>query len=150
VHAPDTHVAPIGHMCPHVPQLFGSLATTAQPPPGQRIAPVPHVQTPDVHMPPVPQFRPHAPQFDVSVASIAHVVAQATKPAPHWHAPAVHVDPVGHMCEHAPQFALSVCGFTHVEPQIIIGALHGGPATQTPAVHVCVALHAVMQLPQWL
>jgi hypothetical protein len=94
--------APVGQRLPQAPQLFGSLATNAQPPLLHRTAPIPHMQFPAVHVPPAHE-RPHAPQLFGSLERSAQAVGHATSEPPQLHAPPVHVEPVGHTRSQRPQ-----------------------------------------------
>ncbi len=146
VHVPEVQVIPVPQRLPQRPQLFGSLATSAQPPPVQAIAPAPHMHMPEEHVPPA-HDRPHAPQLFASVARSAQVVAQATREPPHAHAPAVQVEPVGHARPHVPQFAPSVWRLTHTPLHGTIPPVHVS-GWQVPLVQTSVRLQPLPQRPQ--
>jgi len=121
------HVEPAPQRFPHAPQLFGSLASTAQVPFGHVTPPVPQTHWPDTHVAPVPQRVPHAPQLFGSLATTAqppleHMIA----PVPHVHTPDVQTPPAPHDTPQRPQFSGSWATFAHPVEQAIwfAGQMH--------------------------
>ncbi len=151
-HAPAVHVAPVGHLVPHAPQLPVSVFRSAQVP-LQSVLPVPHTQAPAVHVLSVAQAVPHVPQFALSL----EVSTQTPGAEPHVvvlgagqeHLPAVHVPPVAQAVPQAPQFAGSVLVSTHAVPHSVLGAAQvvASPSSMVLSVVSPGAVSALVSVP---
>lgn len=81
-HAPLTHIWPIGHALPHMPQfavlVFGSMHA-----PLQSSCPIGHSHVPATQLCPVAHAISQAPQWVASVSRFTHAVPQRVSPAAH-------------------------------------------------------------------
>ncbi len=93
---PVVHVAPLGQVQPHVPQLDSSVLVFTQAP-LQGASPVGHWHAPEMQVAPVAQRVPQAPQLASSVWRLTHAVGAATGqpvvPGGQAQVPASHASP---------------------------------------------------------
>ena len=172
VHTFATHVSPVGHTRPQLPQLFGSLVVLLQPL-VQHVSPVVQsppslhpvdVQTLATHVSPGGHTMPQPPQLLLSVDVFEHPVAQHAWPtvqagppsheAAGWHWLAAHVLPVGQTNPQLPQFCASSVVSMQTAPQQVSFA--GQPvvaqvaAVHSPLTHDSPDAHARPHTPQSL
>jgi hypothetical protein len=137
LHAPSTHVTPLGQRFPQSPQWLGSVLRSTQ-------LPDPHTSSggqhwPRAHRSPAPHALPHAPQLRVSMSGSTQTPPHSRKPAnaPHAHAsplgqphdglaqrhtPDTHASPGAHVTLQSPQFAESRSRSTHRPLQMAPGS----------------------------
>lgn len=102
---------PLEQLRPQLPQLFGSLARSAQPLPHIE-TPAAHVQTPPEQEPPGPQETSHAPQWLGSVVITKQPLGHNTCPTfGHPQFPEVHVAPGTHLMLQPPLPAATDAGY---------------------------------------
>jgi hypothetical protein len=73
---------PAMHFVPHVPQFFGSLASTTHTP-SQNVVPLRHWHWPLTHTWLLAQAWPHEPQLRLSLEKSAHPLPQRSVPVRH-------------------------------------------------------------------
>lgn len=153
--APFVQTPFVPQLLPQVPQFASSSAKLAQIPLQSVVgATQSGSQTPELQSSPLAHALPQVPQFAASVWKFTQVLPHADVPpvqvSRHW--PPVHTrngPSASQSLPHAPQLSLLVLVLVQVvPPQSRSGSVQ--MSSQLPALHVSVvALHTVVQLPQW-
>jgi hypothetical protein len=157
-HVLAVHVLPTGHVRPHAPQFFASVATFAQPSLiGALRSPLQSMKSElehwRLHVPAMHdtvefgalQSWPHVPQLALSVWRLVHAEGHSVVPVGQTHAPPTHIAPVLHAWPHAPQFFASFERLAHAVPHKVCPAL---AHAHVPFWHMAPAPHDLAQPPQ--
>jgi len=120
---PATHITPLGHLMPHVPQFASSVCVSVHVPP--HMSSIGAVQTgrhmPPMHVVPLPHIVVQVPQFWLVFSGVHALFSppHCMLPLGQRQSPASHVAPSGHGMPHPPQLFSSVCVLTHVVPHML-------------------------------
>jgi len=82
--APLTHMWPVAHTSPHIPQLLESVDVLTHPE-GQSVSPAGHTHMLIEHDAPIGHTPPHIPQLFGSVDVLTQVEPQRVPPMGHTH-----------------------------------------------------------------
>jgi len=144
MHAPCSHVAPLGQARSQAPQWAGSVFVSAQASP-QRSLSCGHTHCPAVQLAASGQARSHEPQWAASAVKSAQSVPQTCCPVGHTQAPPTQAAARGHLLPQAPQCEALLCVSTHSVPQTT-PLLHVSAAPPVPALDA-IALPAAPAVP---
>ena len=123
------------HALPHLPQLSGSLARSAQPL-AHAISPPAQLHAPSTQVVPLPHAVPQAPQSWSSEVTSTQPPLQSVRPVGHppvVHMPSAHTLPDGQATLQPPQLSGSLVSSRHAPLQSVSPAPHD--AAQAPAEH---------------
>lgn len=122
VHVPPTHISPVGHTAPQLPQFIASVRTSMQVSP-QHPRPPPHAGAP-------PQRQ--APSTHISP------VAQGAGQGGAMQSPSTHIAPDEQRLPHEPQLSTLSARLTQAAPQQVSPVAQEGPLPhwQVPDAHM--------------
>ena len=132
MHAPCSHVPPLGQARSQAPQCAVLLFVSAQASPHSSLFRG-HTHCPALQLAASGQARSHEPQCAASVLKLAQSVAQSCCPVGHMQTPSAQAAASGHLIAQSPQCEALLCVSTHSLPQATpLLHIEGAPPVPAP------------------